>query len=96
MPCVAEVVNRSLKADCTDFMMRCTKNTHCRRKEIVSGRGHDKEKFVKRHYFLIGYKSNFQKSGGGGICPQPPGSYGTECCNQKFTFNEIDKIVINI
>ena len=23
MPCVAEVVNRSLKADCTDFTIKC-------------------------------------------------------------------------
>ena len=25
MPCVAEVVNRSFKADCTDFTTMCTK-----------------------------------------------------------------------
>ena len=26
MPCVAEVVNRSLKADCTDFTTMCPKD----------------------------------------------------------------------
>ena len=53
---------------------------HHRRKEIVSG-GHDKENFFKRHFFL-GYKINFQKSGGHmpppPSPPSPPGSYGTE------------------
>ena len=29
VPCVAEVVNRSLKADCTDFIKMPTKLCHC-------------------------------------------------------------------
>ena len=28
VPCVAEVVNRSLKADCTDFNMRVANESH--------------------------------------------------------------------
>ena len=44
---------------------------HCRRKEIVSG-GHDKEKFVERHYFLRLQKQFPEKWGGEGHMPSKP------------------------
>ena len=44
---------------------------HYRRKEIVSGRGHDKENFFERHYFLKLQKQFSEKWGGGNMPPAP-------------------------
>ena len=40
MPCVAEVVNRSLKADCTDFTTKREPVTVCTQFFALSPRGH--------------------------------------------------------
>ena len=53
-------------------------NCDPRRKKIVSGAGGMTKKIFSSGIIFLGYKSNFQKSGGGGhMPPSSPGSYGT-------------------